>query len=113
MLEFYERQRDKHYAAYLAAVEMEDEEIAAKHFKEYENNLEQVDAFMENKIKQLESELINLQLIVTEIQESLGDVSCFVENLDHDIKGRHETFNTVLEIGNKIRDLDLPEFTLS
>ena len=41
MIKFYEKQRDEHYRAYLAAVEMEDEKMAAHHLKEYENNLEQ------------------------------------------------------------------------
>lgn len=42
MLGFYERQRDEHHAAYLAAVEMCDEKLAAKHLKEYENNVQQI-----------------------------------------------------------------------
>ncbi|MGK0269477.1 MAG: hypothetical protein ACI88H_000108 [Cocleimonas sp.] len=50
-------------------------------------------------------------MVVTEIQELPSSVSCFVENLDFDIRGRHEAFNASLEIGSKIRDLDLPEFT--
>jgi hypothetical protein len=42
MKAFYERKRDEHHVAYLAAVEMEDEKLAAKHLKEYENNVEQL-----------------------------------------------------------------------
>tara|TARA_R110000772_G_scaffold109924_1_gene213302 strand:+ start:15986 stop:16126 length:141 start_codon:yes stop_codon:yes gene_type:complete len=44
MKEFYERKRDEHYAAYLAAVEMEDDKLAAKHLQEYENNVKQIEA---------------------------------------------------------------------
>ena len=42
MLEFYKRKRDEHHAAYLAAVEMGADELAAKHLKEYENYARQV-----------------------------------------------------------------------
>jgi hypothetical protein len=42
MKEFYERKRDEHYSAYLAAVEICDDKLAAKHLKEYENNVEQL-----------------------------------------------------------------------
>lgn len=42
MIKFYERKRDEHYAAYLAAVKMEDDKLAAKHLTEYENNLQQI-----------------------------------------------------------------------
>ena len=59
----------------------------------------------------IEQELLNTQIVLTEIQDLSSNVSCFVENLDFEIKGRHEAFNTSLEIGSKIRDLDLPEFT--
>lgn len=44
MLEFYKRKRDEHFAAYLAAVEMGADELAAKHLKEYENYAQQVKA---------------------------------------------------------------------
>ena len=44
MIEFYEKQRDEHHAAYLAAVEMEDDKMAAYHLKEYENNVKQLEA---------------------------------------------------------------------
>lgn len=64
------------------------------------------------KIKELEQELFNTQMVVTEIQDLSSSVSCFVENLNFEIKGRHEAFNTSLEIGSKIRDLNLPEFTV-
>jgi len=64
------------------------------------------------KIKELEQELIQTQMAVTEIQDLSSSVSCFVENLDFEIKGRHEAFNTSLEIGSKISDLDLPEFIM-
>ena len=37
MKEFYERKRDEHYRAYKAALEMEDDKLAAKHLQEYEN----------------------------------------------------------------------------
>ena len=43
MKAFYERQRDEHHAAYLAAVKMEEPELAAKYLKEYENYCEQVE----------------------------------------------------------------------
>lgn len=42
MLKFYEKQRDEHYRAYKAALEMEDDKLAAKHLKEYENNVQQI-----------------------------------------------------------------------
>tara|TARA_R110002033_G_scaffold64766_4_gene115693 strand:- start:17722 stop:17865 length:144 start_codon:yes stop_codon:yes gene_type:complete len=42
MLEFYKRKRDEHHAAYLAAVEVCNEKLAAKHLKEYENYAQQV-----------------------------------------------------------------------
>ena len=43
MINYYERKRDEYYAAYLAAVKMEDEKLAAKYLKEYENYCEQVE----------------------------------------------------------------------
>lgn len=55
-------------------------------------------------------EILNLQLVLDEIQNSLGDISGFVENLDVDIAGRDKAFQQCLEAGNKIRNLDLPEF---
>lgn len=63
------------------------------------------------RIKELEQELVQTQIVLTEVQGLSSDVSCFVENLDFDTNGRHKAFNTSLEIGSKIRDLDLPEFT--
>ena len=63
------------------------------------------------RIKELEQELVNTQIVVTEIQDLSSSVSCFVENLDFETDGRHKAFNTTLEIGSKIRNLDLPEFT--
>lgn len=65
----------------------------------------------QRKIEELEQQLIQTQIVVTEIQELSSSVSCFVENLDFETDGRHTAFNASLEIGSKIRDLDLPEFT--
>jgi hypothetical protein len=64
------------------------------------------------RIEKLEQELMQTQRVVTEIQNLSTEVSCFVENLDFDIEGRNSAFSTSLEIGSKIRDLDLPEFTV-
>lgn len=35
--EFYEKKRDEHYRAYKAALEMEDDVLADKHYREYKN----------------------------------------------------------------------------
>ena len=68
----------------------------------------------ENRIKELESELANTQLVVTEIQDLSSEVSCFIENLDCvPYIDEAKALNTCLVIGSKIRDLDLPEFILS
>tara|TARA_R110002012_G_scaffold260756_1_gene442487 strand:- start:1436 stop:1717 length:282 start_codon:yes stop_codon:yes gene_type:complete len=64
-----------------------------------------------SRLGSIEQELIQTQMVVTEIQDLSSNVSCFVENLDFETRGRHEAFNTSLEIGSKIRDLNLPEFT--
>jgi hypothetical protein len=63
------------------------------------------------RIKELEQERLQTQLAVTEIQNLLSEVSCFVENLHVGVAGRNTAFNASLEIGSKIRDLNLPEFT--
>ena len=42
MIKCYERKRDEYHAAYLAAIVMDDEKLAAKHIKEYENYAQQV-----------------------------------------------------------------------
>ena len=42
MIEYYKRKRDEHYTGYLAAVDICDDELAAKHLKEYENYAQQV-----------------------------------------------------------------------
>ena len=64
------------------------------------------------RIKELEQELVNTQIVVTEIQDLNSGVSEFVENLDcvPDID-ELKALNACLEIGNKIRDLNLPELT--
>jgi len=64
-----------------------------------------------DKIQEQSQEILNLQLALTEIQDSIGDVSGFVENLDFSIEGRRQAFGACLAVGNKIRDLDLPEIT--
>ena len=64
------------------------------------------------RIKELEQELTQTQIVATEIQDLMSGVSEFVENLDcvpHIDESK--AFNACLAIGNKIRDLDLPEFT--
>ena len=43
MIEWYKQQRDKYHNAYIAAVKMEEPELAAKHLKEYENYCEQIE----------------------------------------------------------------------
>lgn len=64
-------------------------------------------------ISKLENELIQTQIVVTEIQDLSSNVSCFVENLNEcNLMQRAKALNACLEIGSKIRDLDLPEFTL-
>ena len=65
-----------------------------------------------SRLGSIEQELVNTQIVATEIQDLMSGVSEFIENLDcvphiDEIKA----FNACLEIGNKIRDLDLPEFT--
>ena len=63
-------------------------------------------------IEELKQELARSLLTLSEIQDSMSDVSCFIENLNEvNLTERAKNFNTCLEIGNKIRDLDLPEFT--
>ncbi|MFQ3190403.1 MAG: hypothetical protein ACI936_001535 [Paraglaciecola sp.] len=64
------------------------------------------------RIEELKQELMQTQRVVTEIQNLSSEVSCFVENLHIGIVGRNSAFNTSLEIGSKIRNLDLPEFTV-
>lgn len=65
------------------------------------------------KANKMKNEIIELQMAITEIQDLSSEVSFFIENLDIDIKGRNKAFNITLDIGNKIRDLDLPEFSFS
>lgn len=64
------------------------------------------------RIKELEQELVQTQIVATGIQDLMSGVSEFVENLDCVTHiDESKAFNACLEIGNKIRDLDLPEFT--
>lgn len=65
-----------------------------------------------DRIKEIEQELIQTQITLTEIQDLSSDVSCFIENLNEcNMMERAKAFNKTLEIGSKIRDLNLPEFT--
>ena len=66
------------------------------------------------RIKELEQELIQTQIVVTKIQDLNNEVSEFVENLDYTTLNVDESkaLNGCLEIGSKIRNLELPEFIL-
>lgn len=63
------------------------------------------------RMKELEQDLFYIQMVVSEIQELSGSVSCFVENLPVETSGYNEALNALLEIGNKVQDLGLPEFS--
>lgn len=63
------------------------------------------------RIEALEQELMQIKKVVNEIQGLSGKISCFVENLKSDTVGRISVFKSSLEIGIKISNLDLPEFT--
>ena len=63
-------------------------------------------------VNELEQELIRTQMVVTEIQDLSSNVSCYVENLNQcNLMHKAKAMNDCLEIGSKIRDLDVPEFT--
>ena len=66
---------------------------------------------IQQHVKELESDLIQTQMVVTEIQELSSKVSCFVENLNEcDLMQQSKALNDSLEISSKIQDLHLPEF---
>tara|TARA_R110000744_G_scaffold73443_1_gene146984 strand:- start:1598 stop:2053 length:456 start_codon:yes stop_codon:yes gene_type:complete len=63
------------------------------------------------EVESLRGELIHTQIVLARIQDLSGEIGGFVENLDFDTTGRDAALSTSLEIGNRIRDLNLPEFT--
>lgn len=94
--------------AQMSCCETEELQVV-QHINKIEAENEKMKADLEQS--EIEQELINTQMVVSEIQDILGEVSAFVENLDYvSVAGRDKAFERCLEIGNKIRDLDLPEF---
>lgn len=63
------------------------------------------------QLDETQQELLHTQHELSQIQDLLGHVSFFIENLDEgNLIERDKAFNVCLEIGNKIRNLNLPEF---
>lgn len=83
--------------------------INGQPYEVHEEVAEQFSKFI-RKANDKENKILELQILITEIQNLSGEVSFFVENLDIDTIGRNKAFNITLDIGSKIRDLDLPEF---
>ena len=62
------------------------------------------------QIAELEEEKLNMQISLTDVRESIGRISAFIENIEPRSHEAVITFNQCMEICTAIDEMDLPEF---